>query len=82
MPRKELQYTQAFQKWMREFCAAAIKDNYAELLRPLEHLELKCSGEDALASTVSLVLAALRKQSAFQLLVLPSPVSSSQQRPR
>lgn len=57
MPSKELQYTRAFQKWMHEFSAAAVKDNYAELLRPLEHLELECSGEDALASTISLVLA-------------------------
>jgi hypothetical protein len=57
MHRKELQYTRAFQKWMRGFSAAAVKDNYAELLRPLEHLELECSGEDALASTISLVLA-------------------------
>jgi hypothetical protein len=35
MPSKELQYTRAFQKWMREFSTAAAKDNYAELLRPI-----------------------------------------------
>jgi hypothetical protein len=32
MPSKELQYTRALQKWMREFSAAAVKNNYAELL--------------------------------------------------
>ena len=57
MPSKELQYTRAFQKWMREFTAAAVKDNYAELLRPIKHLKLECSAKDALASTISLVLA-------------------------
>jgi hypothetical protein len=57
MPSKELQYTRAFEKWIRGFSAAAVKDNYFELLRPLEHLELECSGEHALAATISLVLA-------------------------
>lgn len=57
MPSKELQYTRAFQKWMREFSTAAAKDNYAELLRPIKHLKLECSAKDALASTISLVLA-------------------------
>jgi hypothetical protein len=57
MPSKELKYTRAFEKWMHEFSAAAVKDNYAELLHHLKHLELECSGEDALASTISLVLA-------------------------
>jgi hypothetical protein len=57
MPSKELQYTRAFQKWMREFTAAAVKDNYAELLRPIKHLKLECSATDVLTSTISLVLA-------------------------
>ena len=57
MPRKELQYTRTLNKWKREFSAAAAKDNYAELLRPIKHLELECSPKDALVSTVSLVSA-------------------------
>jgi hypothetical protein len=57
MPSKELQYTRAFEKWMREFSAAAVKDNYAELLRPIKHLNLECSAKDALDSTIELVLA-------------------------
>jgi len=57
MPRKELRYTRAFKKWVREFSAAAAEDDYAELLRPIKHLELECSAKDALVSTVSLVSA-------------------------
>ena len=55
--RNQLQCSRAFQKWMRQFSAAAAKDNYAELLRPIKHLKLECSAQNALASTISLVLA-------------------------
>ena len=48
-------YTQPFQKWLREFTAAAAADNYADLLRPIERLELKCSPKNAMAATIALV---------------------------
>jgi hypothetical protein len=48
-------YTRSFQKWLREFTAAAAADNYANLLRPIEHLELKCSPKNAMAATIALV---------------------------
>ena len=48
-------YVRPFQKWLREFTAAAAADNYAELLRPIEHLELKCSPKNAMAATIALV---------------------------
>jgi hypothetical protein len=48
-------YTRPFQKWLREFTAAAAADNYANLLRPIEHLELKCSPKNAMAATIALV---------------------------
>ena len=55
--RSELQYTRAFNKWGREFSAAAAADNYAELLRPIQHLELECSAKHAMTATLSLVCA-------------------------
>lgn len=55
MTRNQINDTQAFPKWYREFSAAAAADNYAELMRPIEHLELKCSPKDVMDSTVSLV---------------------------
>jgi hypothetical protein len=48
-------YTRPFQEWLREFTAAAAADNYANLLRPIEHLELKCSPKNAMAATIALV---------------------------
>jgi len=48
-------YVRPFQKWLREFTAAAAADNYADLLRPIEHLELKCSPKNAMAATIALV---------------------------
>jgi hypothetical protein len=48
-------YARPFNKWIREFSAAAAADNYAELLRPIEHLELKCSPKNAIAATIALV---------------------------
>jgi hypothetical protein len=52
---KQSRYIRPFQKWLREFTAAAAADNYAELLRPIEHLELKCSPKNAMAATIALV---------------------------
>lgn len=55
MMRNQSKYT--FNKWGREFFAAAAADKYAELLRPIQHLELECSAKDAMTATVSLVSA-------------------------
>jgi hypothetical protein len=52
---KQSRYIRPFQKWLREFTAAAAADNYAELLRPIEHLELKCSPKNAMAATIAMV---------------------------
>jgi hypothetical protein len=57
MTRNQFNNTRAFEIWNREFSAASMADNYAELLRPIEHLELDCSPEDVLACTISLVSA-------------------------
>jgi hypothetical protein len=48
-------YVRPFQKWLFEFTTAAAADNYADLLRPIEHLELKCSPKNAMAATIALV---------------------------
>ena len=57
MTRNQFNNTRGFNNWNREFSAAAMADNYAELLRPIQHLELDRSPEDVMACTVSLVSA-------------------------
>jgi hypothetical protein len=55
----EFKYTRAFNKWKREFQAAASADKYAELVRPLKRLGLKCSPARMLEGTASLVHAVM-----------------------
>jgi hypothetical protein len=57
MTSNQSEYT--FNEWRQESAAAAAADNYAELLRPIKHLELDCSPEDVLSCTISLVSAVM-----------------------
>ena len=59
MMRNQFKYTRVFNKWKREFAAAAAADKYVELMRPLNHLKLKCSPANMLACTNLLVRAVM-----------------------
>jgi hypothetical protein len=47
----------AFDRWVREFSAAAAADRYRELLRPIKHLDFECPAKNVMEATVWLVCA-------------------------
>jgi hypothetical protein len=53
--KSQFDYARAFNKWKRDFAAAAKADNYAEFQRTIEHLGLDCTPKGMMRNTILLV---------------------------